>query len=159
VSWAPRGGRWKTPAGAIVGLVAGGLTLALSLWMENVHSVLLHLILPCLVSWGVCAALPRVSTVLCFAAAFVSVPLLAGDGNRVFTYAVVLVLCGGAGLSMGLRRERARALKGEPKCPACGYVLYYARGERCPECGRYFRLQEVGLEKAEVRDGVLYPKG
>ncbi len=58
----------------------------------------------------------------------------------------------------GQKIDITYARTGEPKCPRCAYVLYYARDSRCPECGRPFLLEEISLEKAEVVDGVVHPR-
>lgn len=57
----------------------------------------------------------------------------------------------------GQRIDIAYAYRGEPKCPKCGYILYYAKGNCCPECGRSFVMAEISLEKAKVVDGTLHP--
>jgi hypothetical protein len=75
-----------------------------------------------------------------------------------FLLALLLYMVGSIGSCVGSIRRPEPRRKGRPKCPQCGYVLYYARGRRCPECGRPFRLDEVSLEQAEVRGGVLEPK-
>jgi hypothetical protein len=41
-----------------------------------------------------------------------------------------------------LRRRRAR---GRGTCPKCGYILLGLPENRCPECGRPFRYDEVGM--------------
>lgn len=79
--------------------------------------------------------------------------------------------CLPAGASIGLlfraTREEAQARivcsrclpEAEPACPACGYVLYYARNSRCPDCGRPFRVSELNMTLAAIGPkGILYPK-
>lgn len=46
-----------------------------------------------------------------------------------------------------------------PTCPACGYLLYYARDHRCPECGRRFQPEEFDCDNLIVGvDGILRPR-
>lgn len=45
----------------------------------------------------------------------------------------------------------------EPACPACGYVLYFAEGQKCPECGREFRLDELDMRLARWDGRVITP--
>ncbi len=56
------------------------------------------------------------------------------------------------------QKVRINTRPGEPKCPQCGYILYFARDQRCPECGRQFNLEEISMGQAELRDGVLQPR-
>jgi ssDNA-binding Zn-finger/Zn-ribbon topoisomerase 1 len=52
-----------------------------------------------------------------------------------------------------------RRLSDQPQCPKCGYLLYHAIENRCPECGRSFTLDEFDTGNAVVdSDGVLRPK-
>jgi ribosomal protein L37E len=46
---------------------------------------------------------------------------------------------------------------GEPRCPKCGQVLYYAANQTCPECGRYFSLRKVDMRRAQWDGYVLRP--
>ncbi len=47
----------------------------------------------------------------------------------------------------------------DPACPQCGYVLYWARDRRCPECGRKFDLDKIDTTNAEVSaSGILVPR-
>lgn len=46
----------------------------------------------------------------------------------------------------------------EPKCPQCGYGLYYAKDQRCPECGRRFEPGETDLRLAEWDGTTLRPR-
>jgi ribosomal protein L37E len=47
---------------------------------------------------------------------------------------------------------------GPPKCPACGYNLYFAERRRCPECGRTFEIKELDMRLADWDGKVLRPK-
>ncbi len=47
---------------------------------------------------------------------------------------------------------------GPPKCPACGYSLYYATGRRRPECGRKFETIELDMRLADWDGNVLRPR-
>lgn len=37
----------------------------------------------------------------------------------------------------------------EPRCRGCGYVLYYATDQRCPECGQPFTREEIPPQQAD----------
>jgi hypothetical protein len=47
---------------------------------------------------------------------------------------------------------------GPPKCPACGYNLYFAERRRCPECGRTFEIKELDMRLASWDGDVLRPR-
>lgn len=72
-----------------------------------------------------------------------------------------LLLLAGAMYALGLPGAYYAILKFrpacEPKCPHCGYNLYYAVSMRCPECGRPFTLKEVDLRLAQWDGSVLRP--
>ncbi len=53
---------------------------------------------------------------------------------------------------------RALGPPAEPKCPQCGYGLYYAEDHRCPECGRSFEIKELDMRLAQWDGRVLQPK-
>jgi len=36
-------------------------------------------------------------------------------------------------------------------CPGCGYCLLGLREHRCPECGRPFRMEELGVSEEELQ--------
>ena len=60
----------------------------------------------------------------------------------------------------GPSRSRSKRPQGppvEPQCPRCGYVLYFAQKQTCPECGRRFRLREVDTRLAQWDGYVLRP--
>ncbi len=65
-----------------------------------------------------------------------------------------LVSLGGSAL--GIRASRRRytiAIRGrQGVCPFCGYPLRGLPERRCPECGRPFSLEEVGMTEDELRD-------
>ncbi len=52
-----------------------------------------------------------------------------------------------------LPRKRGR----EPVCRRCGYILFFARYQRCPECGQSFRPGEIDPSYAEWDGEVLRP--
>jgi len=65
---------------------------------------------------------------------------------------------GGAATGVRIRRHGHRR-PGEPCCPHCGYILYYATEHRCPECGRGFSIAEIDMSRAIVDEhGRLRPK-
>lgn len=43
-----------------------------------------------------------------------------------------------------------RSLESRGRCPRCDYYLYGLTQQRCPECGRPFSFDEVGLTPAEL---------
>ncbi len=61
---------------------------------------------------------------------------------------------------LGPRRCRRSAIVepiDDPRCPQCGYVLYYAQDRCCPDCGRPFQLSELDLRRARWNGDVLTP--
>lgn len=46
---------------------------------------------------------------------------------------------------------------GEPRCPRCGYVLYYAKRQKCPDCGRRFTQLDVDMRRARWDGYILRP--
>jgi len=53
------------------------------------------------------------------------------------------------GLLLAIQRLR-RPLHG-PYCPGCSYCLVGLTADRCPECGRAFTLEELGITREELR--------
>jgi predicted amidophosphoribosyltransferase len=53
---------------------------------------------------------------------------------------------------------QARGPATPPSCPGCGYNLYYAKDQRCPECGRPFETRELGMRLATWDGQVLRPR-
>lgn len=62
-------------------------------------------------------------------------------------YAVVASLVGWLLLFVIQMVQRPTA---GPYCPACAYCLIGAREDRCPECGRAFTLDELGIGREEL---------
>ncbi len=44
-----------------------------------------------------------------------------------------------------------------PYCPACSYCLIGVAIDRCPECGRAFTLEELGVTREELRAPTVVP--
>lgn len=78
-------------------------------------------------------------------------PLCAG--GLLYVLGVPFVL--GYPYALLIRRARVDG----PACPECGYLLYYAAGQRCPDCGRTFIVSEIDMTCAVIgSDGVLRPR-
>jgi cytochrome c oxidase subunit IV len=86
-------------------------------------------------------------------------------GLDVAQFASVLLLISVVGeVSCLTRRNPAHALgqlllgrvrpyvRDDGCCPACGYCLFGVTEQRCPECGRSFRPEEVGMSLSDLRD-------
>ncbi|MBP7936865.1 MAG: hypothetical protein KA354_19665 [Phycisphaerae bacterium] len=89
-------------------------------------------------------------------------------------YGVILSMVAGGVLLLGAVGE-ARALTGQSwlrtggqlligrlppplgqgQCPRCGYLLYGLTENRCPECGRGYTVEEVGLSAEEFASAIL----
>jgi hypothetical protein len=60
------------------------------------------------------------------------------------------IACGGIMIgSMLWRRWRASHVD-PPRCPGCGYSLIGLPSLRCPECGRAFTLEELGVAARDL---------
>lgn len=46
----------------------------------------------------------------------------------------------------------------EPRCSRCGYVLYYAQDQLCPECAQPIDAGTIDMRLARWEDGVLMPR-
>ena len=60
-------------------------------------------------------------------------------------------MCGIVGVSivLAVMRHRATITVG-PHCPGCGYYLYGLTEQVCPECGRPFTLEELGITVGDL---------
>lgn len=54
-----------------------------------------------------------------------------------------------------LTTQLAGSLETRGHCPNCDYLLYGLTEKRCPECGRGFTVEEVGLSAEELASAVL----
>jgi hypothetical protein len=69
---------------------------------------------------------------------------------------VCALWCGGCGIGGAALLAVARRVwpaKQWPtrNCPECGYLLVGLSEKRCPECGRPFTLEELGVTEADLR--------
>lgn len=158
--------------GAIVTAV---VVLAIMLWLfgrsfrpvADIAVVLIPLVMPfawCAVLRGLLPQAPRgaapsgyasVVALLCIA----SMPEPTSVALLFLT--LISLLLGVIGDAMAASRSsekpRFRGGPGEPVCPRCGYVLYYAKGFLCPDCGSPFRSADIDMRLARWEDGVLTP--
>ena len=52
-----------------------------------------------------------------------------------------------AGTTVLIIWQRFRPPRAGPYCHGCGYYLIGAPSDRCPECGRAFTMEELGIEQ------------
>ncbi len=45
-----------------------------------------------------------------------------------------------------------------PRCPKCDYLLFHATEQRCPECGRMFKIEELDMRLGRWDGQVLKPR-
>jgi hypothetical protein len=143
----------------LAGWITGGFVASIAGYPEL---AILFFALPSMICCGLCAAMPRVVVATCYSlSAFLAVLIF----TSMWAGPIALLSClagpflfGCLGVLLGRRLRHPRLPVGDPECPACGHVLYYAENHRCPDCGRCFQFREVSLQNAEIRDEVLYRK-
>lgn len=159
----------------LFGLAAAVLLGMPLLFFGALHApLILGLVLlgPCVISFLLTIVIPKASdwvlSSACAAGCGLSgAGLMIGgrgcEGTAVVLLSVVGLPSGWFGVSLarelGPQRCRDRRVKppGDPRCPGCGYVLYYAKDQSCPDCGRHFSLAEIDLRLARWDGSVLSP--
>jgi hypothetical protein len=56
----------------------------------------------------------------------------------------------GAAIILGLMHWYRRPMPMGPYCPQCGYCLIGLSERRCPECGRTFTVEELGIRARDL---------
>lgn len=167
---------WLDAASVLLGMLAALGGAFLSALLPGVASFLVLLILaPLLSSFLVIALLPAASdygipTGYALFWVLVGLGLIISGVDRAAPLGPVFLVAGAlvwpvsyagviAARCIGPQRSRRanRSRPAEPRCPACGYVLYHAENQTCPECGRRFTLREIDTRRTEWKDGVLKP--
>jgi hypothetical protein len=80
--------------------------------------------------------------------------LVEGISRSTFSFVGFVIIHWLGGLVVGaVLLASARAywpLREGPYCPGCGYCVIGVRERRCPECGRSFTLEELGVSAKEL---------